>query len=173
MSGSKSGSDGFSATNSETISKTINVTSLLTRYACCRLRDEGYVVVIPGYRRYPEGSVGEQAQDVGEVLNWVEENVAKYGGDSGEVKIVGHSSGAHIAALHLLTTRGDCRVGAFVGMCGVYDIVEHYKWEKSRGVHEISALKPANGFVTEKFAESSPVLLARGMSEEEVRACKS
>ena len=114
--------------------------SLLAR----RLRDSGYVVIVAGYRRYPEGSVGEQVQDVGGVIGWVEENIVEYGGDGRDMTIVGHSSGAHISALHLLTTRGDCRLGAFVGMCGVYDIVEHYKWEERRGVHEISALKVRN-----------------------------
>ena len=40
-------------------------------------------------------------------------------------------------------------VAAFVALCGVFDIVAHFRWEMRRGVHEISALKPANSFYNE------------------------
>lgn len=36
-------------------------------------------------------------------------------------------------------------VDAFIGLSGVYDIHKHYLYESSRGVHEISPMKPAAG----------------------------
>jgi hypothetical protein len=66
-------------------------------------------------------------------------------------------------------------VRAFIGVSGVYDIDKHYKHEKSRGVHEISALKPANGWHRARdrgdglvdgqaFVASSPTWLARSLA---------
>ena len=114
---------------------------------------------------------------------------------------MGHSSGAHISAVHLLTScatkeavqgeaaggdvgakgdqgaagRGDGDgvgggeagpVVGFIGISGVYDIPSHYLHEKRRGVHEISALKPANGFCMEAFSAASPTSLALALSKE-------
>jgi acetyl esterase/lipase len=132
-----------------------------------RLRDQlGCVAVVPGYRTYPRGDVAAQARDVGASLRWVNAHVETWGGDPSRVVLVGHSSGAHLCATHLLTRsrgtssnlgpsgsgRADARadassadVRAFVGLCGVYDVSAHYAHEQRRGVHEVSAMKPAAG----------------------------
>lgn len=135
-----------------------------------RLRDQlGAVVVVPGYRTWPRGDVAAQARDVGAALRWVREHAETWGGDPRRVVLVGHSSGAHLCATHLLTrgssgettsgasrssrsssrsSRGDVCAGtvrAFVGLCGVYDVGAHYAHEQRRGVHEVSAMKAAAG----------------------------
>ena len=115
-----------------------------------RVRDAGFVCVVVGYRRYPAADAHGAAADVGAATAWVQEHVAAYGGDPGRVTLAAHSSGAHVAALHLLSRRGlpSQRAGAaraFVALCGVYDAAAHFEHERRRGVHEVSALKIACG----------------------------
>ena len=100
--------------------------------------------------------------DVGAALAYVSSNISRYGGDASRMVVIGHSSGAHISALHLLTgcAPATCRGGGedkkegrilgFIGLSGVYDIGKHYLHEKQRGVHEISALKPGEFLVQQK-----------------------
>jgi dipeptidyl aminopeptidase/acylaminoacyl peptidase len=60
------------------------------------LGSKGYITVIPDYRLYPEVTFPAFVEDGAKVLAWVRENVdqARNG-----VVVMGHSAGAHIAAL--------------------------------------------------------------------------
>lgn len=60
------------------------------------LGSKGYISVIPDYRLYPEVTFPAFVEDGAKVLAWVRENVdqARNG-----VVVMGHSAGAHIAAL--------------------------------------------------------------------------
>jgi hypothetical protein len=49
-------------------------------------------------------------------------------------------------------------VDTLIGLSGVYDIENHYFWEKGRGVHEISPMKPA-ALGMENFHMCSPTKL--------------
>eukprot|EP00271_Cylindrocystis_brebissonii_P017054 TRINITY_DN4270_c0_g1_i1.p1 TRINITY_DN4270_c0_g1~~TRINITY_DN4270_c0_g1_i1.p1 ORF type:complete len:840 (+),score=138.57 TRINITY_DN4270_c0_g1_i1:101-2620(+) len=51
----------------------------------------------------------------------------------------------------------------FVGLAGVYDITEHYRYEESRGVAAISCLRPANGGLL-GFPAMSPALLLNALA---------
>ncbi len=48
----------------------------------------------------------------------------------------------------------------FIGMAGVYDIAQHYEYESSRGVHEISTMKRVMGGA-QGFQRFSPTVLLR------------
>lgn len=91
------------------------------------LASRGYVVVIPDYRVYPEVRFPEFVEDGAAALRWVEDNIADYGGRAEQVVIMGHSAGAHIAAMliaddHYLTDAGVDRhnIRGFVGLAGPY-----------------------------------------------------
>jgi acetyl esterase/lipase len=66
------------------------------------LGSKGYITVIPDYRLYPEVTFPAFVEDGAKVLAWVRENVdqARNG-----VVVMGHSAGAHIAALLALDQR--------------------------------------------------------------------
>jgi hypothetical protein len=49
----------------------------------------------------------------------------------------------------------------FVGLAGVYDIVEHLEHEKKRGVAPLSCMAPANGSLPHLLEAMSPVRLFR------------
>jgi len=54
--------------------------------------------------------------------------------------------------------RDECPLAGFVGLSGVYNISRHYSFESTRGVHEASPMKAANGDV-EGFDMHSPELI--------------
>jgi acetyl esterase/lipase len=136
-----------------------------------RLRELGFVAVIVGYPTYPDSDMVIQANTVNKVLEWVFRAISKYGGDEEAIFLSGHSSGAHIGALHLIQAASSgqtTRIKGFVGFSGVYDIGEHYKFEAGRGVEEVSPMKPAAGGI-DHFDEHSPTLLVPALDEEAIR----
>jgi len=67
---------------------------------------QGYVFVSINYRLAdPALPVGkrpmhpDQVRDVASSLGWVRSNIARYGGDPSRIALIGHSAGAHLAAL--------------------------------------------------------------------------
>jgi acetyl esterase/lipase len=60
---------------------------------------EGFVFASINYRLHPAVEVGAQAQDVAHAVSWVARNADTFGGDGERVFLIGHSAGAHLAAL--------------------------------------------------------------------------
>lgn len=60
---------------------------------------QGYAVASVNYRLVPEATVEQQAADVATALAWLSDNADALGFDGGRIALVGHSAGAHLAAL--------------------------------------------------------------------------
>lgn len=60
---------------------------------------EGYVFVAINYRFIPHVSTKEMMGDVAKAIAWVHQHIAEYGGDPNAIVVMGHSAGAHLAAL--------------------------------------------------------------------------
>lgn len=60
---------------------------------------QGYVYVSVNYRLSPAVKHPTHAEDVARALVWVAEHIKDYGGDPGRLTLMGHSAGAHLAAL--------------------------------------------------------------------------
>jgi acetyl esterase/lipase len=76
------------------------------------LANKGYTTVVPDYRLYPEVRFPAFVEDGAKVLSWVRNNLkqAKNG-----VVVMGHSAGAHTAALLALDPRYLAAAGAAAG----------------------------------------------------------
>jgi len=61
--------------------------------------EEGYVFVAINYRFHPDVTWREQASDVAAACKWVTQNISRYGGNPDSLILMGHSAGAHLAAL--------------------------------------------------------------------------
>lgn len=62
-------------------------------------RRHGFLLASTGYRFWPDVDAGGVAHDVAHATRWLFRNARKHGGDPDRIFIVGHSSGAHSAAL--------------------------------------------------------------------------
>ena len=95
------------------------------------LARRGYVTVLPNYRIYPEVRYPVFLEDGALALRWVKDNAAHFGGDAGKVFVMGHSAGAHIAAMLATDPRWlaavdlapERDIAGLVGIAGPYDFV--------------------------------------------------
>ncbi len=61
--------------------------------------DHGWVFVSAGYRLSPQVVHPEHVKDIASAIAWVHRHIADHGGDPQRIFIMGHSAGAHLAAL--------------------------------------------------------------------------
>jgi acetyl esterase/lipase len=61
--------------------------------------EKGFVFVSANYRFVPDVTVKEMAGDIARALRWAHEHAREYGGDPDTIFVMGHSAGAHLAAL--------------------------------------------------------------------------
>jgi acetyl esterase/lipase len=75
------------------------------RFVADALTSRGYITVVPDYRVYPEHRFPAFIEDGAQALRWVLDHAEEIGGDSERVYLMGHSAGAHIAAMLTLDER--------------------------------------------------------------------
>ena len=68
-------------------------------FAAEALTSRGYVVIVPDYRLFPDIRFPAFVEDGAKAVRWVLDHVADFGGDPGRLYLMGHSAGAHIAAM--------------------------------------------------------------------------
>lgn len=69
------------------------------RFAADALASRGYVAVVPDYRLFPDVRFPAFVEDGAKAVRWVLEHVADFAGDPDRLYLMGHSAGAHIAAM--------------------------------------------------------------------------
>ncbi len=79
------------------------------------LTRRGFVVVVPDYRLYPEVLFPVFVEDGARAVHWTRDNAARFGIDTTRIFVVGHSAGAHTAALLALDERWLRNVGLTAG----------------------------------------------------------
>ena len=62
----------------------------------------GVVFVAPDYRNFPQGNINDMAIDATNAIQWIQNNIHKYGGDKNNMYVISQSAGAHIGALMML-----------------------------------------------------------------------
>jgi acetyl esterase/lipase len=94
------------------------------------LTEHGFITVVPNYRLVPAITFPGYAQDIALAVKWTIEHIAEYGGNPENIFLMGHSAGAHIAALvaydeRYLETLGTSNslLKGFIGVAGAYDFL--------------------------------------------------
>ncbi|CEP07923.1 hypothetical protein [Parasitella parasitica] len=67
------------------------------------LRELGYVVVVPNYRKYPEVNIDGIYDDIREAIKWTHKNATNFNGDAEQIYLMGHSAGAHLVSHVILS----------------------------------------------------------------------
>ncbi|KAI8340096.1 Alpha/Beta hydrolase protein [Chlamydoabsidia padenii] len=67
------------------------------------LRELGYLVVVPDYRKYPKVKVDSMYQDIRQAIKWTFHHANDIGADVDMIYVMGHSAGAHLASQVVLS----------------------------------------------------------------------
>lgn len=128
------------------------------RFVAKGLVSRGIVAVLPNYRLYPTVRFPAFVEDAAEAVKWTRDHIADYGGDPDRLFVMGHSSGAHLAAMlaldgdYLKQVGGDRSwLKGMIGLSGPYNFMPF----------EDADLRDMFG-PPEKFARSQPIRFVDG-----------
>lgn len=147
-------------------------------FVASSLTQAGYVVMIPDYRLFPDVVFPQFVEDGAAAVAWATQNAQKFGADSNRFFLMGHSAGAHIAALLSMDKRylGQHAVNrsalrGFVGLSGPYDFlpIDSGYLVDVFPENQRKASQPIN-FVS---ADAPATLLIHGTGDDVVRAANS
>jgi acetyl esterase/lipase len=100
------------------------------RFVGSALAELGVATVIPNYRHYPQVKLAGFMEDAARAACWAAAHAADFGADPGRLYLMGHSAGAHMAALLSLDPRYFAALGAdppriagVIGLSGPYDFL--------------------------------------------------
>ncbi|HSN72271.1 MAG TPA: alpha/beta hydrolase, partial [Steroidobacteraceae bacterium] len=134
----------------------------------------GYVAVVPSYRLYPNVQFPAFVDDAATAVAWVRKNIERYGGDPDQLWLMGHSAGAHIAALlafdeRYLAAAGvpRCALSGFIGLAGPYDFLP-FGSDRLRAIFAPAAEPELTQPVTFVDGSEPPALLLHGEQDERV-----
>lgn len=98
------------------------------RFVAQALSSNQFITVIGDYRRYPEVLFPEIINDSKHIVEWVKTHISHYHGDSNRIFLMGHSAGAHLAAMltlnkNYLKPETYRSIKGFIGLAGPYDFL--------------------------------------------------
>jgi len=136
---------------------------------------QGFVAVVPDYRKVPDVRFPVFVQDCALAVKWVRDHIAQYGGDPTRITLAGHSAGAYNAAMlavdsHYLRDIGvdPHIVRAAAILAGPLDF---YPWDDKRAVDAMGDWpRPLETQpITYASKDSPPLWLAYGSADTTVK----
>ncbi len=125
------------------------------------LAKAGLLVIVPDYRKAPQVVFPAFIEDSARAVAWARQHAEQYGGDPSRIFLMGHSSGAHMAAMLGTDGRFLRAVGmqprdlaGIVGLAGPYDFLPltdplikqvfgpESDWQKSQPVNFVDGDEP-------------------------------
>jgi acetyl esterase/lipase len=100
-------------------------------FLAAALAARGFVTIVPDYQVYPPAKFPAFLDDGAQAVRWAKRNAARFGGDPNKLFLMGHSAGAHIAAMLTLDRQWLREVGlesrrdiaGLIGVAGPYDFL--------------------------------------------------
>lgn len=146
------------------------------RFVGTALAALGCVAVVPNYRHYPQVKMSGFLADAATAARWALEHAAEYGADPRRVYVMGHSAGAHLAAMLALDRRylqaagvtEDTRLAGVIGLSGPYDFLPLEEADV-QDMFGPPAHYPQSQPINYVNAAAPPMLLAHGLLDETVR----
>ncbi len=125
------------------------------------LAARGIIAIIPDYRVYPEVKFPGFLEDAAAAVAWAKAEAPRYGGNPDKLFIMGHSAGAHIAAMVAIDPQWLDAHGmkindlkGLIGLAGPYDFLpitdptlkiifgDPSEWPKTQPINFVSAHEP-------------------------------
>jgi len=144
-------------------------------FAARAFAKQGFVVVVPDYRKVPAVRFPAFVEDGAEAVRWTHDHIATYGGDPARIALAGHSAGSHIAALlaldrHYLAAQrlAADTIKAVVGLSGPYDF---YPWTSPRAIEAFKGTRDPRTTqpISYARADAPPMLLVTSSGDTEVQ----
>lgn len=85
----------------------------------------GWMLVSVQYRPVPRTNIDGQVRDIVRQINWVRNNISRYGGDKRKIVIMGHSAGSHLVSLIAAKRLGGALRGVIANDVQAYDMVAY------------------------------------------------
>lgn len=137
---------------------------------------QGFIVVVPDYRKVPEVRFPAFLEDGAQAVRWTRDHIDGFGGDAGRIAAAGHSAGAYTVAMLTLDPKWLRAQGvdpgiikAAVGLCGPYDF---YPFTEKRAIDAMQGAPDPQLTQPIHFAraDAAPLLLVSAGDDVEVRA---
>jgi acetyl esterase/lipase len=145
------------------------------RFVGAALAQSGYVAVVANYRHYPQVKMPGFMDDAARAALWAAAHAGEFGGDRQRLYLMGHSAGAHLAALVALNTsyfaatgQSAPHIAGVIGLSGAYDflpLLEPDVQDMFGPPHIYPQSQPIN-FLR---ADAPPMLLIHGLDDDRVR----
>lgn len=141
------------------------------RFVGAALTELGCVAVLPNYRLYPEVKMAGFMDDAARAGRWAAVHAGEFGAAADRLYLMGHSAGAHLAALVTLDSRYFAAAGqAAPAIAGVIGLSGPYDFLPLREPDVQDMFGPAPNYpesqpVNFVHAGAPPMLLAHGSSD--------
>jgi acetyl esterase/lipase len=147
------------------------------RFVGAALTELGCLAVLPNYRHYPQVKMPGFMEDAARAAQWAGEHAADYGADPQRLMLMGHSAGAHIAALVTLDPRYFAaiapptapapHVAGVIGLSGPYDFLPLQEPDV-KDMFGPPPLYPESQPINFVRADAPPMLLVHGLKDDTV-----
>lgn len=145
------------------------------RFAGRAFAANGFVVVVPDYRKVPSVRFPAFLEDGAQAVRWTSDHIRDFGGDPDRIALVGHSAGAYTAVMLALDPRylrdagvAPTAIKAAIGLSGPYDF---YPFTDQRAVDAMAGV--ADPLTTQPIhyarADAPPMLLVTSDKDDVVR----
>ena len=145
------------------------------RFVGAALAQLGCVAVLPNYRLYPEVKMPGFMDDAARAGQWAALHAGEYAADANRLYLMGHSAGAHLAALVTLDPRYFAADGqptpsiaGVIGLSGPYDFLP-LKEADVQDMFGPPENYPQSQPINYVRSGAPPMLLIHGQSDETVR----
>jgi acetyl esterase/lipase len=145
------------------------------RFVGAALAESGYVTVVANYRHYPQVKMPGFMQDAARAALFAAAHAHEYGGARERLYLMGHSAGAHLAALLTLDPRYFAAAGqaaphiaGVIGLSGPYDFLPLLEPD-DQDMFGPPPLYPESQPINFVRADAPPMLLVQGQDDETVK----
>jgi acetyl esterase/lipase len=144
------------------------------RFVGAALAELGCVAVLPNYRHYPQVKMPGFMDDAARAALWAAAHAGEFGADPKQLYLMGHSAGAHMAALVSLDPRyfaaaGQAapRIAGVIGLSGPYDFLPLLEADV-QDMFGPAGLYPDSQPINFVRSDAPPMLLVHGLNDDTV-----